>query len=348
MFVPNSDITIGSFRFSGVNNLQIKRSMHSICDTATITLPARSKIIKGLSSSPAIVSTGDLFQDGDPVTMLLGYNGDLREEFKGFVRRRNLGIPMVIECEGYVRVLRQDIDVTAFYKEAKMSDLLNLLTKDKSGKSTGISIVVKNDIPLHNIKLTHANGETIIQEIKKVTLGVINIFFINPTTLWAGLVYTPISEKKDPFVLGKVNLELGWNVVKDNSLKERVVEGEPVQVLIGSVMPTGAKVQTSSEAKYAKRKEQAYANNIREKAALQMMATEMQYQKNYTGYEGNITAFLQPYCLPGYTAFIKDSRYPEKDGDYIIESTEVQFGVRGARRKIEIGPLIGFNPNPKQ
>ena len=63
---------------------------------------------------------------------------------------------------------------------------------------------------------------------------------------------------------------------------------------------------------------------------------------NYTGYEGTINTFLDPYAAPGYKVYITDSRYPERNGTYIIENVATRFGVTGARRTIEIGPQIGF------
>ncbi len=75
------------------------------------------------------------------------------------------------------------------------------------------------------------------------------------------------------------------------------------------------------------------------------MANEKQYSKNYSGYEGTITAFLQPFCQPGYLASISNSSYKERNGRYLVLSTKVTFGTRGATREIGLGPLLGFNPN---
>jgi hypothetical protein len=70
---------------------------------------------------------------------------------------------------------------------------------------------------------------------------------------------------------------------------------------------------------------------------LKLLANEKAYRNTYSGYEGSFVSFLQPYAAPGYIAFIKDNTHPEMDGSYLIESTEVHFGVKGARRIIELG-----------
>jgi hypothetical protein len=70
MFVLSSDITIGNFRFSGVNKVQIKRSLHGIADTALITIPSIAKVVSGDKGNPEKVITGKQFKDGDPVNII--------------------------------------------------------------------------------------------------------------------------------------------------------------------------------------------------------------------------------------------------------------------------------------
>ena len=207
---------------------------------------------------------------------------------------------------------------------------------------------MNDDLPLSNMLLNHANGEDIIKEIKKVTRGALTIFFITPKVLWCGLAYTAYEGNDGENPYGPhldstiANYRMGYNVVKDNGMKMRFIEGEPVQINLNNVNSAGLKISTASEAKYAKNKQTATVNNIQDVSSLTVMGNEIQFQKNYAGYEGVINGFLQPYASPGYSANIVDDRYPERDGLYIIESTEVSFGVTGARRRVEIGPKIGF------
>ena len=76
---------------------------------------------------------------------------------------------------------------------------------------------------------------------------------------------------------------------------------------------------------------------VTDAATLKNMALAAQYKFNYDGYEGKITGFLQPYCEPAYMAYIEDKKYPERTGTYNVESTEVTYGMRGARRIVGIG-----------
>ena len=337
-FKLSCDITIGTFNFTTVHDVRVKRSMRNLMDTAQITLPQYGYVTRGKSASRNLVNIRELINDGDYVLIKLGYNGQLQTEFEGFVYRRGLGNPMVVECEGYSWQLRNKVDVTKYYPETKASTLLAL-----TAANTNVTTRVADDLPLVKMRLTHVNGVQIAEEIKKISQGVLNVFFISPRELWCGLTYTPYSQGTDPLGLGTANYRLGYNCVRNNRLKQRTVN-EPVQVIYSGMYATGKRIYTASEAQTAKRKEKAVINNIPDEPTIKKIANEKQYRANYTGLEGSITGFLQPFCWPGWRVNLADKRNPEQNGVYLVESTEVLFGMSGGRRIVELGPRIGFKP----
>lgn len=358
MFVLCSDITIGNFRFSGVHEVRVQRSIHSYADRATIKIPSLCRVLEGKRSAPVVLTTADQFADGEEVTINLGYNdttplsgkktpivkGGTRNTrctvFRGFVKRRNRGYPLEVVCEGYVRQMRHMTPENGFYAETSAKELLGLIAK----KCPDIKVVVAQDLPLQNITLNEATGTDICDKIKELSQGVLSIFFIDPTTLWCGITYTPYVENTDPWDIGTVKYRLGYNVVQDNGLKERDTSGEPVTVIINGQLATGQHITTASQTKAQGRRIKHLVNNIGDEKTLQVIAKEKQYQMNYTGFEGHINGFLEPWCEPGYKVVVKDSRYPEREGTYMVEGTEVMYGLRGARIKVDVGPKIGFKP----
>ena len=341
MFVLNSDITIGNFRFSGVDEVRITRSLHSIADTATIRLPSISRIVTEGKSAPDNVITGKQFSDGDPVTIKLGYNGDLQTEFSGFVKRRDLNMPLEIVCEGYSWLLRRNT-INGFWKNIAVKDLLFAAVANID-KAYSINVQCDVDFELNNISIANKSGFDVITSISKYTDGALSCFFIKPDTLWCGLVYTPYATGDDTFASRQVSYELGYNVIKDNSLKERLTENNPVEVTYTKKLSGGTQVSGFSDVfQSLTRTQNKILNHITDAAVLKQLANEKAYRLNYSGYEGSINAFLQPFAAPGYVAYIKDNRYPERNGNYIIEGTTVHFGTNGARRIVEIGPQVGF------
>jgi len=205
-------------------------------------------------------------------------------------------------------------------------------------KGTDIKVQCPVDFPLSGIKKI-GNGVDILDHIMKCSDNALNIFFIQPDVLWCGLTYTPYLAGTDVFSMPLVKYRLGWNVVKDNELKERI-PSEPVQIIVNGKTVTGDTLRTESKDKVAKRKVVFLLNNVPNNATLHAFAQEKQLTMNYTGYTGTINTFLQPYCQPGYSAYIVDARYPERNGTYMIESLLTHFGINGARRTIEIGPKL--------
>ena len=340
MFILSSKIVIGSFSFSGVNQVTIKRSMKSIYDTAKITIP-HTVYIKRKGGKPAMDEPlMSVIADGDPVEIWLGYNNELKLEFKGFVNTRQLSseLQATIECEGYSYKMRNEVDLTKFYASTKASELLK-----KIEPLAGISIKVADDMSLQNIRLVHANGVEIVQELEKISMNTLSLFFINPTTLWCGMVFSAYVNNVDPLQEGTVKYKLGVNCIKDNSLKRKTAS-EKVSIAYNGMGVTGDRIQTGSDEKNAKRKVQRTVNRVGDTGDVKKMANEKQYRLNYDGYEGRLTGFLQPFCAPGWVASIQDPSYPDLDGKYLVEETEVTFGVNGARRVLSIGPRLGFKP----
>ena len=127
-----SEITIGSWRFSGVHEVSIKQGIHGYAQSAFIKLPTRCVTRKGNELKNVV--TGNQFLEGDKVVIKLGYsfNGTVAKmntEFEGFVKRKNADMPIEIECEGYVRQLRLDVHLDKSYESTTVKSVLQDLIK---------------------------------------------------------------------------------------------------------------------------------------------------------------------------------------------------------------------------
>lgn len=347
-FILNSDIKIGipgvnEFKFSGVHEIIVRRSIHSYIDTAVIKLPSISKIKYKNKETTDTITTGEIWKDGDPVSISVGYDEGMREEFRGFIKRKNLTIPLEIECEGYSWLLRKN-NINGSWKTITVKKMLELAVSNlpKVGNNTpAIKVVCDNNTELTNFYAFNYTGADIINSILQNTDNNLAIFFIEPDVLWCGLLYTPYQEGKKVLGLAQVKYRLGYNLVKENTLKERTPLDNPINVHYVKKKATGERISAATGIEKEIRKYKKFLNRIADSKQLKALATEKKLRENYTGYEGRIQGFLQPFALPGYTAYLVDDRYPKKNGIYFIESTEVIFGSKGARRIIEIGPKVG-------
>jgi hypothetical protein len=335
MFALCSDITIGQFKRVKPHYVKVSTSMYDFVDKAVIQIPITARIVRAGEVITASAETAKLIEEGMQVNIDLGYNGILKNEFQGFVSRVNPKTPTEIECEGYSYQLRIRTYQHTFIK-AKLLDILKYLV-------AGTDILLDTDrIPdfvFDKIVLDQHSGTEALDKLRKESNDTVRMFFTR-NVLYAGLFYL-----KPKAV---VKYRLGWNVIKDDNLKLRQAKNQDVVVKMISLKKDGTKSETTS----GKHKNRVVSNanagkvgetkvfkthTITDQTSLQQMANAKLQQLKYDGYEGKITAFLQPYCEAGYTAALEDKRYPARGGNYIVESVEVTYGTSGARRIVGIG-----------
>jgi len=340
MFTLSSDITIGDFRFSGVHRVKIARSIHNAVETAEIVIPARARILRsGVAESDEVVS-GSMFSEGDAVEIRLGYDGELNTEFKGFVKQKSSGMPLTILCEGYSWLLRRN-KVNISMQNVSISDLLQLACAN-TDPLFGININCQVDCKLNNVQV-NGTGLDVISYISKQTDHTVNCFFAGTGELWCALVNSSYAAGSDIFGAGSVKYRLGFNVLQNNTLKQRVTEQDPVQVVYSKKLGGGRRVTVRSNVQSdSGRVHSCIMNQVGSAASLQKLANEKAFMLNYNGFDGELETFLAPFVAPGFIADLTDDNYPEKNGTYLVDSVTTTYGITGARRKVGLGVKEGL------
>jgi hypothetical protein len=348
-FTLNSRIKIGKYFFPGsINECTIKKNVGVIMDTATLKIPGKCMVVSipeaianglaafGLShgTQPKPVKpfeTARLFKEGDKVSIDLGYNGDLRNEFTGFVRRVNLTTPVSLELEGYAWQLRQQ-NILASWKTVTLRQILERVIQ-------GTDIVLSPDIPLVNLTnfyIKNDNGLKVLEYLKEKML--LTVYF-DGNELYAGLEEgrkTAVNDLKGS-LLAAVKYHIGYNCITNQpDLKQRLGSDNQVHVQLTVKQKTGKKVLfdagDTGGAMY-----QTNIPFIGDTNFLRPLAAQRLKSLKYDGYQGGLKCFLQPFCKPGWKAVIKDEKYDgARAGTYFIQGTEVKFGVRGATRNVQL------------
>lgn len=348
-FVLNSKIKIGEYTFAGgVNDLVIRKSVYAFVDTAILKIPGLGRIVSikstvnnalaiiGLAIQTPVknmpissVQTAKLFQEGDHVAIDLGYNGDMRNEFRGFVRRVNLTTPISIEMEGYAWQLR-NYNVLASWKNTTLKEVLQRIIQ-------GTDIVLSPDIPsvkLSNYYIHNRSGIDALQDLKERTR--LTVYF-DDNVLYAGLEEGRTTAPGTQGGLAEVVYNIGYNCVSNQSdLKQRLGKDNRVRVRLKSRKKDGTHTLYEAGDPGGAVYERT-VSFIEDTTQLQNIANAVLKSLKYDGYEGKLLGFLQPYCKPGWKATIKDKKYEgARAGTYFVAGTEVSYGVRGARRKVNI------------
>lgn len=352
-FTLHSVIKIGDLAFQGgVHDLVIKKNVHVIVDTAVLKIPGLGRVVSvkgiinnaldiiGLGSQQlpknvpvTSVQTAKLFKEGDKVAIDAGYNADMRNEFRGFVRRVNLTTPITIEMEGYAWQLRSK-NILKSWKKTTVKEVLTEVIK-------GTDIVLSPDIP--NIPLPffvspNWSGLKILEYLKEKSL--LTVCF-DDNVLYAGIeegrTTTDASGNKSLTGLAEVKHNIGYNCVSNQpNLKQRLGKDNPIRVRITARQKTGKTILYEAGDPNGE-VQTINMPFIRDHDALKQMADAKLKKLKYDGYEGVITGFLQPYCKPGWKDTLTDKRYAgARAGTYFIPGTEVHFGAKGAKRMTSI------------
>lgn len=325
MFYLTSDITIGNYKKVKPSKVSWKTDVNSFTDTCTIDLPRITylKTIKTVTEDKKEPNERKeyVFKEGDKISISLGYDGNNVKRFEGFVKMVNMTIPVKIECEGYSYLL---YDITDFSKSYETVTVKQLLTDLCVHTEIVLSKEMPN-IPLKNVRFKNASGIQVLEWLQKECHLAV---YFNFNELFVG---TQFGKKQ-----GTVKFRLGWNTVKEDDFKKRIVD-KNVRIVIqeksnqGEVKKTKSDVQKYSSDKALKIKAGIPAD------LLKQIANRLQTKSNYNGYEGNIVAFLEPAVNKGMIAEITDKQYLEREGSFFVESVSGEFGTGGGRQTIQLG-----------
>ncbi len=322
MFVLDSHISIGKYVFKSVHNVEINNSVDELGDTAAIQLPTHFKI----TDNGRQFFTEESIKIGDNVSITLSYKGKYSGlEFRGFVRKIKPTIPLTIECEDAIWLLRRKTINKAWNKGTTLKDVLREVVKD-----TGIKLADNiPDVKLDKYIIKNANGAQVLQAIKKNMA--MSIFINDKNELYCGL--------QQMSKIGKsVIYDLNYNLVANN-LEYRSAEERRIKVRCTYM----AKDNTKKEIEVGDADGELrtfHTSVISDEAKLKEMAEAEVKRLKYDGYDGSVTGFLIPYATSGMKAKIIDTEHPNREGDYFVKKVVTTFGINGARRKVTLGAKL--------
>lgn len=329
MYVLNADIQVitqtGTIKFSRVNEVEIESSAKVLEDTATIRIPTTARLERQ-GEFISEVETAKQFAVGDQVAINLGYNGDVREEFYGYISRILPGTPLEIQCIDAVWLLRRK-NCKGSFKNLDLADLLEEILN-------GTGIELRGEIPDIRFKtyyLKNVSAASALQELKE-RYG-LTIYMANFNQLHVGLTsFTDNVVVKYGFGENMIENDLEWINEDDTRIRIKAVHVR--------------KDNTKIEKEYGDQDGElrtVYFYDLDKASDLEKMAKAEAAKYKYTGYKGGFKTFLIPTVQVGNVARLRDKQYAERNGDYLVDKVTTTFGTSGARRKIELGLKVSTN-----
>ena len=311
------NIRIGGFRLKMVEKVSIKRSVELLSDTATITLP-------GTVFNKAI-NIEDKIKVGDDVEIKLGYNDNLKEEFKGYLK--------AIKTDGGSLTLELEDDIYLFRKSVKDEEMKNASVKsileNICSQIEGFSVSCDYDFSYDKFVINNATGYDVLKKIQDEASP--NIY-LKDKVLHVHPQYAEI--------FGEARYDFSRNIERDGTdLKYKSEDERKLLVVVEGTDETGATVSVEKGTTGGD-KMTLKLPGVSSKSSLEQKAQSVLDQKVYTGYEGSFQSWLIPYVDAGYKVSITDPDYEIKDGTYYVISVETTFSKDGGVRKITLGKKI--------
>lgn len=321
MLAMEHNITVGAWRLAMIDSVKINKSVETLSDTAVIVLPG--------TYINAGINVEDKIFVGDEVEIRLGYDGDLKTEFKGYLKSIQTDDGSItLECEDALYMWRQPLDDIQFADVSLKTVLQKVCTAVNA--ATGNTYTVMCDYEFNYEKFTFykANAIDVLKQVQEETRA--NIYF-DGSVLHIHTPYSQIANAEPVIYDFAVNVEkseLKYVKAADKNTCVEVTyytpDGEKKNINVGS--PKGTKIQRTI--------------SVNDGASAKKVAESEYSLWCYDGYEGSLTGWLVPFVEPAYKVTVRDSEYPQKTGTYYVIATEVSFSSSGGVRKVTLGRRV--------
>lgn len=299
---------------------EIVCNVDNLADTATIVLPEASMnevILKDIESK---------IKRGSTVTIKLGYDGVLENEFTGYVQNITTNdSTLKVLCEDALFIFRKSVkDV-----ELKPSNIKKIAQYLVAQVDPSFTVNCDYDIGYEKFTIHKATAYDVLKKIQDETKA--NVYF--DTAAKVLHIHPPYVEKG-----GDVKYSMQKNIEKSSLEYKRAID-KKIEVQVESVDAKG-KVKSITAGVTGGDKITMKVGPMSD-ADMKKVADAALKRNSFDGYSGTFDTWLIPVVRPTYTAEIEDMDYDFKFGRYYVSAVTTTFseagGVRTVTPKIKVG-----------
>lgn len=329
MYTMDYRIEVGEVELPVLTSVKISKDVTKLTDTATIVCPS-------VAHGRKLAFVGKLAK-WQRVSVKLGYDGKLREEFAGYVKSVAIKDNEVhIECEDALLMFQRVTIPSGELKNVSLQQLLEHVTGKvndflrSEGLGTPLSVDCRYSYGYD--KFTFANNATaytVLEQIQKE--GAPNIY-ISDNVLHIVPQYTDTT--------GEASYSMQRNICKSGlNLKWRDENDRQLLVTVKYDNKGGESYSAQAGRDGGDKMDIVFKGSVG-KDGLQAIADNIYKSKIYTGYEGSFDAWLVPYCDAGFLITLEDTSKNIIPGKYYVTSVAVEFSSSGAKRTVSLGSSL--------
>lgn len=330
-FFVSCEITVGQYVFKRANEITVKSSWKELGDTCIIKMP----LLKGKINKDRVNETlASYFKKGDAVSVTMAYTNAYtgkvyaNKEFTGYLRRINPNVPLELECEDAVYLLRN----TTLEKSWRNTTLLEVITyvvdeaNKVNDKNNQLTISAKiPEVNLAKFSIDNANGAEVLEKIKE-EYGL--AAFFREKELFVGLAYTDNNVT--------VDYSFAWNILPNSDIKLRDKEDFEVRLKAIAILKDNKQLTVEVGDKKGSTQTQFYYG-ITDEATLKKVAEQDIKKLKFDGLEGSFSTLFLPIIQHSNIASLADPEMNTRVGNYLIDSVETKFTMKGITRKVVPG-----------
>lgn len=357
------------FTFNFCNNFEATDSWVDLTNQAKIVFPKNIYVndqgyLTPLGGTNTQKLVDNLFRRGDSITINFGYytydNGIEKKEmplqpvFSGYISKVNSKIPIEIECEDNMWLLKQiPCQPQTWPKDKTVEDLLRKLLIGTDFVVNALTNTTIGDFVIQDESVAQllarlqkdfrlesyfkGNELRIGFSIYDLTKANLHTFVFQQNIIADSLEF----QRKDDIKLSAIVVSNNEKIVGTNKKGQPKTKLEKIEILVyanesGEFVfqqkPEGGDFPENVE---GERRTMNFVNITDVNALFE--AGKMELQKYYyTGFKGSFTTFAIPYVQVGDIVQLKDRIMPDRDGNYVVKSVKYSGGVNGHRQEIEL------------
>lgn len=374
-----------------VNDIEIKNSWSSITNTAKVIMPKNVYVQTPNGDKAwesvniyAAADTPPVFLRGDKIKIELGYyyenaSGvmvtETNIEFEGFISKVNPKIPIEIDCEDSMWLLKQALCPNKVFPASQYNttQIIRYLL-DNATPNPGnpylkdvilptikafniIDGVGTSEIVTTSVGDFRTQNETIAQVLNRLRKDYkMECFFRWNNLIVSGIVYYP-SDYLNNGVITSTSYDFEQNIVQNDMIYSR---NDDVRLGIKAYSVnkvTLGTINSSGKFNTKQKRLEAFVGDadgeirtqffwdVKDVTTLKSLAEQRLNKLKFEGWKGKFTSFGLPFVQEGHAISLSSRITPEMDGTYLVKGVDVSFGQNGFRRTIE--PHIRVDNNLK-
>lgn len=302
------------YRLALLGELEITKSVDNLADTAVIVLPE--------AVMNEVLDFEQRIGRGTEVLIRLGYNGELKNEFSGYIREIAVNdSSLKIQCEDALFLFRVGVPD----KEMKGVSLKQVAQYVIDHVDADFKLNCDHPVNYEKFTIHQATGYDVLKKLQDETKG--NVYFDTENKTLH--IHPPYFEKG-----GEVYYSMQKNI-ENSSLEFKTKLDEKHQITVESTDQNGI-VHRVIVGTTGGNKTTLKVGSMDE-ASMREIAEAALKRKTAPSYEGTFDAWLVPFVAPTYSARIKDDDYPDKTAWYYVKSVTTSISEGGGKRLVTPG-----------